>query len=81
MSPTTSPPATGIDDGERTEGVGARRDQVEAQPLVVEEVREEADHVEQGEGDPRAESPEDDGEGHETQDVRRRGEVSERSLR
>ena len=39
------------DDGDGAQGVGVGRDQVDAEPLVVEEVGEEPDHVEQRQRD------------------------------
>ena len=53
---------------------------MDAEPLVVEQVGEEPDHVEQGQRDAGPEHADHDRQGHEAQDRGRRGEVAERSL-
>ncbi len=65
------------DDGERAQRVAVRGDQVHAEALVVEEVGEEPDHVQQGQGDPRPQRADDDGQGHEPQERAGGGEITE----
>ena len=57
--------ADGDDDGDPSQRVGIGRHQMDTDPLVVEQVGEEPDHVEQGERDARAQRTDHDGQGNE----------------
>ncbi len=68
------------DDGQRTQGVGIGGHQAHAEALVVEQVGEEADHVEQRQRDPRRQQADDDGQRDEAQQVGGGREIGQRAL-
>jgi hypothetical protein len=65
------------DDSNGTKSVRVGRDQVDTEPLEVQEVGEEPDHVEERKRDTRSEHADHYRQRNEPQDGRRRGEVPE----